>query len=51
MNDIIKSFGNNAGKLWDILNEEGPQVQTKLLKKQENKIHKLIIGKENIIKK
>ena len=33
MNEIIKSFGNNAGKIWDMLNEEGPQVQTKLIKK------------------
>jgi hypothetical protein len=33
MNEIIKSFGNNAGKVWDLLNEEGPQVQTKLIKK------------------
>lgn len=33
MNEIIKSFGNNAGKIWDVLNEEGPQVQTKLMKK------------------
>jgi len=33
MNEIIKSFGNNAGKIWEILKEEGPQVQTKLMKK------------------
>ena len=33
MNEIIKSFGNNAGKIWDVLSEEGPQVQTKLMKK------------------
>ena len=33
MSDVIKSFGNNAGKLWDTLNTDGPQVQTKLLKK------------------
>jgi len=33
MNEIIKSFGNNAGKIWDVLKEEGPQVQTKLMKK------------------
>lgn len=32
MNEIIKSFSNNAGKLWEVLNEEGPQVQTKLMK-------------------
>jgi hypothetical protein len=33
MNEIIKSFGINAGQIWDILTAEGPQVQTKLLKK------------------
>ena len=33
MSDVIKFFGNNAGKLWDTLNTEGPQVQTKLLKR------------------
>jgi hypothetical protein len=33
MNDVIKSFGNNAGKIWNILNEEGPQVKNKLIKK------------------
>ena len=33
MNEIIKTFGNNAGKVWDILEKEGPQVQTKLLNK------------------
>ncbi len=33
MNEILKSFGHNAGKLWATLNDEGPQVQTKLLKK------------------
>jgi len=33
MNEIIKSFGNNAGKLLQTLETEGPQVQTKLMKK------------------
>ena len=33
MNEIIKSFGHNAGKVWTTLKEEGPQVQTKLIKK------------------
>jgi len=33
MNEIIKSFGHNAGKLWETLSTEGPQVQTKLMKK------------------
>ena len=32
MSDIIKSFGYNAGKIWSVLQDEGPQVQTKLLK-------------------
>jgi hypothetical protein len=35
MNEIIKSFGFNAGKVWETLNAEGPQVQTKLMKKTE----------------
>ena len=33
MSEIIKSFGNNAGKIFNILQDEGPQVQTKILKK------------------
>ena len=33
MSDVIKSFGNNAGKIYDVLHGEGPQVQTKLLKR------------------
>ncbi len=33
MGEIIKSFGTNAGKIYDVLNFEGPQVQTKLQKK------------------
>lgn len=32
MNEILKSFGHNAGKLWATLNDKGPQVQTKLIK-------------------
>lgn len=31
MSDVIKSFGNNAGKLWKSLTDEGPQVRSKLL--------------------
>ena len=31
MNEIIKSFGHNAGKIWDVL-ETGSQVQTKIMK-------------------
>lgn len=30
-----KTFGNNAGKLWDTLEEFGPQVQTKLVEKTQ----------------
>lgn len=33
MNEIIKSFGYNAGQIWDVLYTEGPQVQTKLQQK------------------
>ena len=33
MNEIIKSFGHNAGKLLQTIETEGPQVQTKLMKK------------------
>jgi len=33
MNEMIKAFGHNAGKVWQVLNKNGPQVQTKLLKK------------------
>ena len=33
MSDVVKSFGNNAGKIWEILYKEGPQVQSKLMKK------------------
>ncbi|MCK5112083.1 MAG: winged helix-turn-helix domain-containing protein [Thermoplasmatales archaeon] len=33
MNEIMKSFGHNAGELWETLSTEGPQVQTKLMNK------------------
>ena len=33
MNEIIKSYGYNAGKIYEALTNEGPQVQTKLMKK------------------
>ncbi len=33
MNEIMKSFGHNAGELWERLSTEGPQVQTKLMNK------------------
>lgn len=32
---MIKSFGNNAGKIWETLEEYGPQVQTKLIEKSQ----------------
>ena len=32
MSEIIKAFGYNAGKIWETLNIEGPQVQTKIQK-------------------
>jgi hypothetical protein len=35
MGDIEKTIGNNAGRLYEILNEYGPQVQTKLLEKMQ----------------
>ncbi len=56
MSEVIKSFGNNAGIVWDTLNKKGPQVQTKIQKltklreeefygaigwlARENKVHK-----------
>ena len=38
MNEMIRAFGCNAGKLWQALNNDGPQVQTKLLKKANLRI-------------
>ena len=35
MNYMVKSFGNNAGKVWETLEEYGPQVQTKLIEKAQ----------------
>jgi hypothetical protein len=35
MSDVIENYGKNAGKLWSSLNEEGPQVRSKLLKNTE----------------
>jgi winged helix-turn-helix protein DUF2582 len=35
MSEMLKAFGNNAGKLWDVLEEFGPQVQTKLIDKTQ----------------
>lgn len=33
MSEVIKTFGNNAGKIYKVLEKEGPQVQTKLQEK------------------
>ena len=30
---MVKSYGNNAGKIWETLEAYGPQVQTKLIEK------------------
>jgi len=54
MNEIMKSFGHNAGKLWETLGTEGPQVQTKLIKKtklRENEFYGAIgwLARENKI--
>jgi hypothetical protein len=38
MNEMIKAFGLNAGKVWKVINKDGPQVQTKLLKKANIRI-------------
>ena len=35
MSEMLRTFGNNAGKVWDILEEFGPQVQTKLVEKAQ----------------
>lgn len=35
LNYMVKSFGNNAGKVWETLEEYGPQVQTKLIEKAQ----------------
>jgi len=32
---MVKSYGNNAGKIWETLEEYGPQVQTKLIEKAQ----------------
>jgi hypothetical protein len=33
MSDIFKSFGKNAGRIWETLEEDGPQVRTKIIEK------------------
>ena len=35
LNYMVKSYGNNAGKIWETLEEYGPQVQTKLIEKAQ----------------
>jgi hypothetical protein len=35
MSDIIELYGKNAGKVWKSLQENGPQVRSKLLKDTE----------------
>ena len=35
LNYMVKSYGNNAGKIWETLEQYGPQVQTKLIEKAQ----------------
>lgn len=35
MNELVKTFGFNAGRIWKILEKEGPLGQTKLKKKTQ----------------
>ncbi len=35
MSDVEKSIGNNAGRIWDVLQEEGPQVRSKIIEKTQ----------------
>ena len=35
LNYMVKSFGNNAGKIWETLEQDGPQVQKKLMEKAQ----------------
>ena len=35
MSDVVKAFGNNAGKLWETLEECGPLVQKKIIEKTQ----------------
>jgi len=56
MNEIVRSFGSNAGKIWNILQTDGPQVQTKILKKtmlSENDFYGAVgwLARENKIRK
>jgi hypothetical protein len=56
MGDVEKTIGNNAGKLWETLNEYGPMVQTKLMEKMQITEDELFgaigwLARENKIKK
>ena len=33
MSDVEKSIGNNAGRIWEFLSDEGPQVRSKIIEK------------------
>ena len=35
MSDVEKSIGNNAGRIWDALQEDGPQVRSKIIEKTQ----------------
>ena len=52
----IDSFGNSAGKVWELLNSEGPQTQKKIIDKtklKENELYCAIgwLARENKISK
>ncbi len=56
MNELIKSFGANAGRIWELLDREGPQVRTKIQKKtglREEELYGAIgwLARENKIKR
>ena len=56
MSDVIKTFGKNAGIIWDTLEKEGPQVRTKILEKAnitENEFYGAIgwLARENKVAK
>jgi hypothetical protein len=33
MSDVEKTIGNNAGRIWSFLSDEGPQVRSKIIEK------------------
>ena len=56
MSEIMKTFGNNAGILWETLEEYGPQVQKKLIEKTqltEDEFYSAIgwLARENKVRK